>query len=53
MGSGGVGFRMAIVPGFVFRLDVGRRFDLAAPADPSTGDYFERRFIDFFFGYNY
>ena len=53
LGSTGVGLRMPVVPGFVFRFDVGRRFSLNAPANDSRRAYFSRRFVDFFFGYNY
>ena len=52
LGSAGVGFRMALLPGMVLRLDVGRRFSLNAPA----GDdhiFYHRRFADFFFGHNF
>ena len=54
LGSAGVGFRMSLVPGFVLRVDVGRRFALAA-AEESLADraYFRRRFVDLFFGYDY
>ena len=54
LGSGGVGFRMSLVPGFVLRLDVGRRFVLAA-AKESAADraFLRRRFVDLFFGYDY
>lgn len=56
LGSAGLGLRSAIIPGLVLRLDVGRRFSLdghepaGAALDP---DYYRRRFVDFFFGYNY
>jgi hypothetical protein len=53
LGSAGIGFRSAIVPGFVFRFDVGRRFSLGASGSGPREDYFSRRFIDFFFGFNY
>jgi hemolysin activation/secretion protein len=54
LGSAGVGFRMALLPGFVFRVDVGRRYSLGGgPLDGSSGDPYRRRFVDMFFGYNY
>jgi hypothetical protein len=54
LGSTGVGFRMSLVPGFVLRLDVGRRFALAAGGEsPANRPYFRRRFVDLFFGYDY
>ncbi len=54
LGSAGVGFRMSLVPGFVLRVDVGRRYSFAA-AHESDADraYFRRRFVDLFFGYDY
>ncbi len=53
LGSAGVGFRTPIIPGFVFRLDVGRRFSLNGPRVDTRGEYYSRRFVDFFFGFNY
>jgi hypothetical protein len=53
LGAAGLGFRTALIPGFVFRLDVGRRFSLAARENGAQERYFKRRFIDFFFGFNY
>jgi hypothetical protein len=53
LGSAGVGFRMPVIPGFVFRLDVGRRFSLASPKPDPRESYYNRRFVDFFFGFNY
>jgi hypothetical protein len=56
LGSAGVGFRMALVPGFVLRLDVGRRYSLngrPAPEGAASNDAYTRRFVDLFFGYNY
>jgi WD40 repeat protein len=54
LGSMGLGFRMSLVPGFVLRLDVGRRFVLAAVQEsPADRGYFRRRFVDLFFGYDY
>ena len=54
LGAAGVGFRMSLVPGFVLRVDVGRRYSFAA-AHESEADraYFKRRFVDLFFGYDY
>jgi hypothetical protein len=50
LGSAGLGFRMGLIPGFVLRMDVGRRFSWnGAPLNPS----YRPRFVDFFFGYNY
>jgi hypothetical protein len=45
---------MSLVPGFVLRVDVGRRYSFAA-AHESDADraYFRRRFVDLFFGYDY
>ena len=53
LGSAGVGFRMPVIPGFVFRLDVGRRFALNPPKPDPRANYYNRRFIEFFFGVNY
>jgi hypothetical protein len=53
LGSAGVGFRMPVIPGFVFRLDVGRRFALNSPDPDPRESYYHRRFLDFFFGFNY
>ena len=53
LGSAGIGFRMPVIPGFVFRLDVGRRFSLNAPKVDPRARYYDRRFLDFFFGFNY
>ena len=53
LGSAGVGFRMPVIPGFVFRLDVGRRFALNSPKVDPRASYYNRRFLDFFFGFNY
>lgn len=56
LGSTGVGFRTAIIPGLVFRLDVGGRYspnpDARGVAGTSSG-FYRGRFVDFFFGYNY
>ena len=55
LGSAGISFRMAVIPGFVLRTDVGRRYSLnAARATGSAPDAaYRQRFVDFFFGYNY
>ena len=53
LGSAGIGFRTPIIPGFVFRLDVGRRFSVNGPRNDSRASYYNRRFVDFFFGFNY
>jgi hypothetical protein len=53
LGSAGLGFRMPVIPGFVFRLDIGRRFALNAPSPDPRESYYHRRFLDFFFGFNY
>jgi hypothetical protein len=48
-----MGFRMPLIPGFVFRLDVGRRFSLNGPRPDPRSEYYNRRFADLFFGFNY
>lgn len=56
LGSAGLGVRTAIIPGLVLRLDVGRRFSFAGDGRTSPAldaGYYRRRFVDFFFGYNY
>jgi hypothetical protein len=53
LGSAGLGFRLPVIPGFVLRLDVGRRFSLAGTRGDAEASYYRRRFVDFFFGYNY
>lgn len=55
LGSAGVGLRMAIIPGFVLRLDTGRRFSYAtsSTARSSNDPFYHDHFVDFFFGYNY
>jgi hemolysin activation/secretion protein len=54
LGSMGLGFRMSLIPGFVMRVDVGRRYALAAAGEsPADRDYWRRRFVDLFFGYDY
>ncbi|MGI9075996.1 MAG: DPP IV N-terminal domain-containing protein [Gemmatimonadaceae bacterium] len=53
-GSAGVGFRMALIPGIVLRLDVGRRFSFNGDdANRDVREFYRRRFVDFFIGYNY
>jgi hypothetical protein len=46
---------MAIVPGFVLRTDIGRRYSLRASplTEPVNDAAYSQRFVDFFFGYNY
>jgi hypothetical protein len=54
LGSMGLGFRMSLVPGFVLRVDVGRRYALADARDSAADRaYVRRRFVDLFFGYDY
>ena len=55
LASAGVGFRMALVPGLVLRLDVGRRYSFAGRAGAGEEEraFYRARFTDFFFGYNY
>jgi hypothetical protein len=56
LGSAGVGFRTAIVPGLVLRIDVGRRYSpnpSARGISGTTSSFYQGRFVDFFFGYNY
>jgi len=54
LGSAGVSFRMALVPGFVLRLDWGRRYtDGHYNGYGLTPDQTTRSFVQFFFGYNY
>jgi hemolysin activation/secretion protein len=54
LGSAGAGFRMMLIPGFVLRLDVGRRFSMNGhTGDPTASAYYRRHFADFFIGYNY
>lgn len=56
LGSAGVGFRTAIVPGLVLRMDVGKRYSPnpgARGIAGTTSSFYEGRFVDFFFGYNY
>ena len=54
LGSSGLGLRMPIGPPLVLRLDIGYRLATSDPAlyglpESSRG----RRFVDFFFGFNY
>ena len=56
LGSAGMGFRTAILPGLVLRLDVGNRYTPNPGASPLAGrdpGFYRGRFVDFFFGYNY
>jgi hemolysin activation/secretion protein len=56
LGSAGMGFRTAILPGLVLRLDVGNRYTPNPGASPLPGrdpGFYRGRFVDFFFGYNY
>ncbi|HET6701048.1 MAG TPA: hypothetical protein VFH14_04560 [Gemmatimonadaceae bacterium] len=54
LGSMGLGFRMSLIPGFVMRVDVGRRYALATAGEsPADRAYWRRRFVDLFFGYDY
>ncbi|HET7457684.1 MAG TPA: hypothetical protein VFJ74_08505 [Gemmatimonadaceae bacterium] len=56
LGSAGVSLRMALIPGFVLRLDAGRRFSYVTTSSGrafESDDFYRRRFVDFFFGYNY
>ena len=54
MGSAGIGFRMAVAYPLVLRLDVGARLEMGPVSGygirpASLG----RKFVDFFFGFNY
>ncbi|HEX4633685.1 MAG TPA: hypothetical protein VH163_07635 [Gemmatimonadales bacterium] len=54
LGSSGLGLRMPLGPAFVLRLDMGYRFssgDVSLYSLPAN--YQGRRFVDFFFGFNY
>ena len=54
LGSAGVGLRMPLIPGFVLRLDAGRRFSFRGnDTDPDVREYYRKRFVDFFIGYDY
>jgi hypothetical protein len=53
LGSAGVGFRMALFPGLVLRLDLGKRFSLNGDPNAFNAAAFRQSFADFFIGYNY
>ena len=53
LGSAGIGFRMALIPGFVFRVDVGKRYSLNGDGSAEARDYYRRRYVSLFYGYNY
>lgn len=56
LGSAGLGFRSAIIPGLVLRLDVGTRYSPNPDARGVPGinpAFYRGHFVDFFFGYNY
>jgi len=54
LGSSGLGLRMPLGPAFVLRLDMGYRFSTGNVALYSLPVNFQgRRFVDFFFGFNY
>ncbi|HEU5305157.1 MAG TPA: hypothetical protein VFU40_10975, partial [Gemmatimonadales bacterium] len=54
LGSYGLGFRLAIAPLVVLRLDLGRRFSDDGFAGYSLNrEQREGGFVSFFFGYNY
>ena len=54
LGSYGLGFRLAIAPLAVLRLDIGRRFSDDGFRGYSLNDEQRKRsFVSFFFGYNY
>ena len=54
LGSYGLGFRWAGIPGIVLRLDWGRRFsDHNFTGYGLSPDRRDRSFVQFFFGYNY
>ena len=52
LGSYGLGFRMGLLPGLVLRLDLAQRFSIENNS-PYQNPFSERRFVDFYFGYNY
>ncbi len=54
-GSYGIGLRSALVPPFVLRLDLGRRFRFGElpPVYFDRDEPFGAPFVDLFFGYNY
>ncbi len=54
LGSAGVGLRMPLIPGFVLRFDAGRRFSFRGnDSNPDVREYYSKRFVDFFIGYDY
>ena len=53
LGSAGVGFRMALLPGIVLRTDIGRRWSVNGPDGDPNAEAYRRRFVDLFVGYNY
>jgi hemolysin activation/secretion protein len=53
LGSAGLGFRMALLPGIVLRTDIGRRWSLRGPDGDPNAEAYRRRFVDLFVGYNY
>ncbi len=53
LGSAGLALRMPVAPGFVLRLDMGRRYAVGGTPGTTPESYYRRRFVDFFFGYNY
>ena len=53
LGSAGVGFRMALIPGFVFRVDVGKRYSFGGDDSAESRDYYRHRYVSLFYGYNY
>jgi hypothetical protein len=53
LGSAGVGFRMALLPGIVLRTDIGRRWSVRGPDGDPNAEAYRRRFVDVFIGYNY
>jgi outer membrane protein assembly factor BamA len=52
LGSYGLGFRMGLIPGLVLRLDLAQRFSFENNS-PYQNPFGERRYVDFYFGYNY
>ncbi len=53
LGAWGLAFRMPLVPGFVLRLDLGRRFAIGGDPALNSAEFGGRHFVDFFFGYDY
>ncbi|MFN2398103.1 MAG: hypothetical protein ABR543_05595 [Gemmatimonadaceae bacterium] len=54
LGSGGLGLRLPLLPGFVLRADIGRRFSFNGRSEtPRERDFYKQRFFDIFLGYNY